>query len=187
MVVICVTVGLQVQVGSQTQDKSLRCFSPLCTSVRIVTSSLWIHPDFWIYLCASFISLSHFVWFPEAFLDLGFFFFFATVQKNGSFWSSDVVAQLGPAACGLRDSWVASSWCKTNTKRLSGETRADTSVCMTISWSGVISCCVCWRQEMTPKLPKYKHLSFSLSHVLVNWIYLGFWLLVRQKKDCENI
>lgn len=113
--------------------------------------------------------------------------FFCVCAKNGSFWSSDVVAQLGPAACGLRDSWVASSWCKTNTKRLSGETRADTSVCMTISWSGVISCCVCWRQEMTPKLPKYKHLSFSLSHVLVNWIYLGFWLLVRQKKDCENI
>lgn len=127
-----------------------------------------------------------FFWFPEAFLDLRFFFF-ASMQKNGSFWSSDVVAQLGLAACGLRDSWVASSWCKTNTKRLSGETRADTSVCMTISWSGVISCCVCWRQEMTPKLPKYKHLSFSLSHVLVNWIYLGFWLLVRQKKDCENI
>lgn len=118
----CSTEYLQDQIGSQAQRRS-SCDASLSSALL---SGLWFPGNgffltFWNYLCALFLITQ--IW------GLGDFWV-SFLCKNGSFWSSYILAQLGPPACGLRDSCVTTSWHDAITNWLSGERFADTTVCI---------------------------------------------------------
>lgn len=94
--------------GSRCHSHSLKD-----SKEEVMSDSFWSFLD--MDFCWSFIYCLHCFWWKilDNFSECG--------GKNGSFWTSVVLAQLGPAASGLWDSWVSSCRQQTNIQWLSGE------------------------------------------------------------------